>query len=264
MSSHPRGTTLRDGTAVEDRRLDAIAQLDPRNSAYLAVDRLAAPAEARRGKVHRGPAVVLDQGREGACVGFAIAAEAGSDPVPVDRDSSTRLTELARRVYKRAQQLDPWPETGPEGGAEGTSIQAGAAAGAEAGLYDEYLWATSVDELIAVLTRPVTSDAAVPFGPVIAGLAWTESLYRPEPDGYSDATGRVMGRHAILIRGVALRPKLRGRRLVDPLFRLRNSWSDTYGDHGELYLTAPTVESLLGDRPELMVPARRLRPAGTP
>lgn len=250
---------LRDGRRVDDHRLDALAQTDPRNARFLAVDRLATATDVRRGKVHRGPSVVLDQGREGACVGFSIAAEAGSDPVPVHREDGKALTDLALRVYRRAQELDPWPETGP-GGEGGTSIQAGAAAGVELGLFDEYLWARSVDELIAVLTRPARGDDAVPFGPVVAGVEWFDSLYRPAADGYGEAEGTRVGRHAILIRGVALKPTLKGRKLTDPLFRLRNSWGPDYGDAGELYLTAPTLEAMLGPAPELMVPARRHQP----
>src|SRR5688572_24790550 len=53
-----------------------------------------------------------DQGREGSCVGFA-ASQAMSVMNRVQYD--------ARKLYRRAQEVDDWPETPPE---EGTSVRA--------------------------------------------------------------------------------------------------------------------------------------------
>ena len=53
-----------------------------------------------------------DQGQEGACVGFAASrAMSWTDRARFD----------ARKLYREAQLLDPWPETPPE---EGTSVSA--------------------------------------------------------------------------------------------------------------------------------------------
>lgn len=61
----------------------------------------------------------LDQGREGACVGFAWGHELNAEP---RRWWTT--DQHARVIYRRAQQLDQWPGENYEG----TSVLAGAKA----------------------------------------------------------------------------------------------------------------------------------------
>lgn len=73
------------------------------------------------------------------CVGFGVTAEALASPVrwaPVDPDTPgpwARLNPAQRaaiEVYRRAQQLDPWPDDQPY---EGTSVLAGMKVGQERG-----------------------------------------------------------------------------------------------------------------------------------
>lgn len=245
---------LRDGSTVEDPRLDRIDQHDPRN--WPVTPLLTAPPERRRGRTWvAGP--VLDQGREGACVGFAYAADAAANPAPVSKSDPAELDRLARAIYRRAQTLDPWPETRP-GGAEGTSILAGAQAAVEAGLLLEYRWARDVDELARVLPTPMyDSPADGLFGPVIAGVDWRQGMYGTRPDGLVEVSGPIVGGHALLIRGVRFHDPLgQG----DPLFVWRNSWGPDYGLNGDGLIRAADLEAILGGQPELCVPVLRRRP----
>ncbi len=283
---------LRDGTRVNDPRLDCLQQWDERNARYLAVDRLTAGAverTPRRGKTWRAGAQLDQDPRDvvntlapitpeltglgvdryggGGCVGFSAATEAAADPVSVSRTDRRALTLLAMRTYRLAQQYDPWPETGI-GGEEGSSIQAGARAGQDLGLWDGYLWANNVDELPAILTRSAryglrpNADLA-PLGPVIAGVNWHRSMFRPDPEtGLIAADGPLDGRHAIVIRGVLLNPREAGLPIRgEEAYRLRNTWGQGWGKAGDCIVSASTLRAILGPRPELMVPAQRRRPA---
>lgn len=256
-------TTLRGGYTTADPRLDRLPEWDDRNLSRYAVAELLEPEVASaherptRGRSWRaGP--VLDQGREGACVGFAYAADVAADPVlgDVNLDEERELDTYARKVYRRAQRLDPWPDDVPY---EGTSILAGAKASVEAGAFPEYRWATGVDELVTLLTTPMYADPAGVFGPTIAGVAWFEGMYRTAPDGMVEVSGRLVGGHAILVRGVLLHDR---RSPDEPLFRWRNSWGPSYGVNGDGFIRASDLERILGPRPELCVPVSRTRPAG--
>jgi hypothetical protein len=60
----------------------------------------------------------LDQGKEGACVGFAWSHELAAYPVRVEVDD-----EFARsKIYAEAQKIDEWPGEAYHG----TSVLAGA------------------------------------------------------------------------------------------------------------------------------------------
>ncbi len=244
--------TLRDGSTTGDRRLDAIPEHDPKSLGSYPVAELLAAAAPRRGRSWvAGP--VLDQGEEGACVGFAFGGDLAADPVRAGGTASD-LDELARRVYRRAQQLDPWPDDIPY---EGTSILAGAKACREAGHFAEYRWAANVDELVAVLTTTSTSGS-VTFGPVVAGVDWHDGMYETDGDGLVSVDGPRVGVHAILVRGVLFAHQWRRRR-DEPLFRWRNSWGTGYGINGDGLIFAGDLERILGAQPELCVPVYRTK-----
>lgn len=243
-------TLLRDGRTVDDPRLDLIPYTDPRSLARYPVAELleAPPGRPDRGRTWRaGP--VLDQGQEGACVGFAFAAELAANPVP-GRLSERELDALARRLYRRAQDLDPWEET-RQGGAEGTSITAGAQAFVEAGYAVEYRWARDVEEALRVLTT--RTDEGDVFGPIIVAVEWRDGMYDTDARGRVDVSGRLVGYHALLLRGAleVVKP--------DPLIRWRNSWGQPYGDEGDGLIRASDLEAIAGPTPELCVPVLRRR-----
>lgn len=132
--------------------------------------------------------VQLDQGREGACVGFGWSHEAAARPVKVKGITN----EVAKRIYKRAQDLDEW-----DGNAyEGTSVLAGAKAAREEGWAPEFRWTFGLhDLLLGVGYR----------GPVVVGLPWMTGMMQLDAKGYLRATGVVEGGHCGLINGVDIK-----------------------------------------------------------
>lgn len=259
-------TTLRDGTTVDDPRLDLLVKLDPRSLAYpsTAVVPAAAPL---RPKTWRSK-LWLDQGREGACVSFSLHHEAGASPVAV----GSLNNDTARQRYHEIQRRDEW-EGGAYPGAspqyDGTSLTAGAAYMTELGYYDAYHWigvdstTQAIDDALAALAHK---------GPIVLAIPWLDSMFDARADGTLDTSGGIAGYHAIMARGVHLprrgvvttafpRSKRRVRiKTTEPLVRLRNSWSARWGVDGECLVTASGLEALLHQQGSGMVPTGRKRP----
>jgi hypothetical protein len=177
---------------------------------------------------------VLDQGTEGACVGFGCTGEAMASPVR-QRFPKVKMTDgatwrdaaemIARKVYKEAQQIDEW-----EGDSyEGTSVRAGMLVGRERGWWDGFSWAFTMDEL----------RTALETGPVVLGVLWTEGMYEA-PGGRLAVTGPVVGGHCILATGYSANWRGGG-----PHYRLRNSWGRSWGVNGSAYIQAGHLNKIL-------------------
>lgn len=202
-----------------------------RRSREFPIRALFGPGAQRRSYTWDCP-VWLDQGREGACVGFSISHEAAADPVPVA--GVTNAT--ARALYKRAQQLDDMPGEDYEG----TSVLAGMKAGVEKGWYEEYRWAFGEDDLAVAIGAK---------GPAVLGIEWREGMLTPDAAGRIRPTGRVVGGHAILCRGYSAK---------NGMYRLRNSWGRKWGVDGDCFVSAADVRLLLSSRGEACIPLKRL------
>jgi hypothetical protein len=129
----------------------------------------------RHKKFWRASKIRLDQGREGACVGYGWAAELMARPFEVGgRDNPTirgmAPREYARLVYKEAQKIDRWPGEGYSG----TSVLAGAKMVKQHGFIDSYRWAFGIDDVL---------DTLVAQGPVVVGIPWHQGMYRTRPSG---------------------------------------------------------------------------------
>jgi hypothetical protein len=162
---------------------------------------------------------VLDQGREGACVGFGCTAEAMASPVR--NRFAVPAAAMASSVYYQAQRIDEW-----EGESyEGTSVRAGMLVGREKGWWSGFRWAFTMAELRAALEE----------GPVVVGVEWREGMYEA-PHGLLSVTGRVVGGHCILVTGY----QARNRR-----YRLRNSWGKSWGINGSAYIADTDLNSIL-------------------
>lgn len=185
-------------------------------------------------------ALPLDQGREGACVGFACANELAARPW-ADGAINNRH---ARDLYHRARQLDEWPGEDYEG----TSVLAGMKALMETGRIREYRWAFGLNDLkMAVAYK----------GPAVLGLNWYTGMMRPESDGRIRPTGYVEGGHAILMA------KVRGPRYSQGAMRNTNWVWNSWGRAGgwpEGYLTDDDLERLLHERGEAAIPVIRRNP----
>lgn len=200
---------LRDGTQTEDPRLDRLIEFDARSRSFSVAEVLAAPAPTVRSKTWRLKER-NDQGRDGACVGFGVGHRLAAVPLRLGGVDNA----FSFALYKEAQRLDPWPGEDYEG----TSVLAGVKAAQARGHVREYRWCFTLDDYVqALLTE----------GPVVVGTWWKDTMWRPGADGYMDTTGRNVGGHCYLLRGV----DVRGKR-----FRLTNSWGTDWGTNGEAWI----------------------------
>lgn len=180
----------------------------------------------------------LDQGQEGACVGFAFTQELASRPV-VHVGVDARFAR--EQVYYPTQQNDPW-EGGEYPGAlpryGGTTVIDGAKTMVRMGAAGGYRWSFGMDDLILGVGYA---------GPAVMGLDWFEGMWEPDEDGFVWPTGDWVGGHAILNNRVmvAERAEFKHRRF----FELPNTWGPGWGPiGGRCRLTFDAMEYLLIER----------------
>jgi hypothetical protein len=156
-----------------------------------------------------------DQKATPHCVGFAWSHWLASAPIRswIDPDG----------LYGIAKRFDEWKGTNYDG----TSVRAGAKVLKWLGLIERYEWAWDVDTLL---------DAVLDRGPVVVGTNWHKGMDRPNKDAVLSATGNNLGGHAYLITGAS---KERG------LFRIKNSWGQTWGRKGRAFITFDDMAALL-------------------
>lgn len=229
---------------TQPRTLDYVPRLVEANRAYRVRDTVPYFMGAfERESRFWVPGIVLDQGREGACVGFGCTAEALASPVrwrPVDPDTPGPWAHLnpaqraAREVYRAAQRIDEW-----EGESyEGTSVRAGMLVGRERGWWDGFRWAFNMIEL----------RAALELGPIVIGVEWRDGMY-DAPGGWLTPEGLVVGGHCLLVTGYSA-PR--------NAYRLRNSWGKEWGRNGQAYIAAGHLDQILFQaRGEAAVPVGR-------
>lgn len=217
---------LRGAQLTSDPRLDRVQQWDARSRDYPVRALL---RDVRKPRTRRWPVrPKLDQGREGACVGFGWTHWWAAAP----REHRTVREGTAQAVYRRAQQLDEW--AGEQ--YEGTSVLAGAKAASELGWVKEYRWAFGLDDVLLALSH---------HGPVVMGTVWLDGMYEPDARGRLHVTGSEVGGHCWLARGLDTR-----RRLV----LARNSWGADWGRGGDFLITWDDLELLLHRGGEACVP----------
>ena len=232
-----------------ERTFDRIPQFDERSRNFPAITGL----ETLPFRNYTWPLKTwLDQGSEGACVGFGIAHELAATPavIPV-------TDEYALAIYRRAQQLDPW-----EGEAySGTSVLAGMKAVQEIKnewgeqLIPEYRWTFGLDELIRVLGRK---------GPMILGINWYSGMFETDANGYIHKTGELAGGHCILARGQSIKYISPGDKvsfnnvdLDQSYVTLHNSWGVNWGKAGTAKISLRDLQDLLGEWGEAVLPISR-------
>lgn len=227
---------MADGSIVADRRLGRLKQFDQRSRMFRAVAGIEnKPFRSytwRVGRLYTAP-IVLDQGSEGACVGFAWAHELAARPVCA-RDVNYNL---GRSIYRDAQALDEWDDED----AEGTSVLAGAKAVKAMGRITGYSWAFGLDDLRRAIGYK---------GPAVLGLNWYDGMFEPANDGRIRPVGPLLGGHAILANGVDEK-----RQRV----WLWNSWGPAWGRpyYGSCYLTFDDLGLLLYEQGEACIPSGR-------
>ena len=248
---------LASGQVVHDPRLDRSYQLDWRSLDY------AVGAELLDGAVpiHRPRSYTwsidewLDQGYEGACVGFSFSHELAARPQEIHNIDD----EFARQVYFAAQQIDPWSGGAYPGATEfyeGTSVLAGAQVLQKRGFYESYYWALSAIE---------TAQGLGYFGPGVLGCNWYTGMFNTDPDGFIWPTGRVEGGHAILIQAVKIVYKTPfgwwKRTWTDVDYDrsyvvLHNSWGQSWGRDGKAKLALSQLARLISENGDVCFPKR--------
>lgn len=232
------------------RVVDRIPQFDERSRGFAAVE----PGDTRAFRSYTWSCgIYLDQGQEGACVGFSWTHELAARPKIVLRDET-----FAQAIYRRARQLDPWPGEDYSG----TSVLAGVKAVQEIlnskdkPMIKEYRWAFGTQDILRVLGYQ---------GPVVLGIAWYYDMYFPNIDThFIKPTGELVGGHAILANGVKIvkldstLPATWENLDQDKSFvRLHNSWGTGYGIGGDAFITVRDLDSLIQDDGEACIPVLR-------
>lgn len=194
---------------------------------------------APRNITWRTPVNVIDQGSEGACVGFGWTNEASTTPVAIPGLDNT----YARGVYREAQRIDEW-----EGeDYEGTSVLAGAKVMVRRGYLREYRWAFSIDEVILALGT---------IGPVVLGIEWRSGMY-DAPGGILGTDGYVVGGHCILAHAHRKSGSSSPFPDGEPAIGLLNSWGRSWGINGRAWIRKSDLAELLSRDGEACVPFRR-------
>lgn len=192
-----------------------------------------------------GAGPVLNQGREGACVGFGWTAEALSSPVRVDLNRVAAEVprtprDFAYKIYNRAKEIDPWPGEDYDG----TSVISGAKVMREFGLLNEYRWAFRVEDVI---------DAVIQRGPVVIGTNWYDGMYEA-PNGVLGVSGKLVGGHCFTIIGFRL---ANSSKTGADAFVVQNSWGVGWGQYGFAEIKVSDIARLLDEDGEACVPYRR-------
>jgi hypothetical protein len=208
---------------------------------------------------------VLDQGREGACVGFGCSDEAAAQPVPVPGIGN----RYALGYYRAAQKRDEWPGEAYEG----TSVLAGLLEGRARGLYAGFRWAKTAEELAA----GIVLDEAHGGGPAIIGVQWNADSYTTDKLGVLKVSGAVVGGHCLCVlgfipAGLQAGTELEGqllrlgllegyRAIKGPAFVILNSWGTTFGVKGLALVPLEAMRTWVRAGGEFAIPQGRKLPA---
>ncbi|MCA1570873.1 MAG: hypothetical protein LC798_11250 [Chloroflexi bacterium] len=212
--------------------LGRLPAVDPRDNAY-PIMALTAQADARPEHRYWDTRYWGDQGAHPHCVGYAWThwlemgpvGHPGHAPVvnPVD-------------VYDSAQFFDEWPGNSYDG----TSVRAGAKVLHDWGFIESYLWAFDAQTVM---------DAVLGIGPVVVGSLWTDAMFTLDAEGFIYYRGSPLGGHAYVVDGANAR---RG------VFRIRNSWSRSWGRGGRALIDAEDLGRLIADDGEAALAVERV------
>jgi hypothetical protein len=180
--------------------------------------------------------VWLDQGSEGACVGFGFAHELNADPSKVMCSAF-----CAFDIYYAAQRIDPWPGGSYPGATpfyEGTSVLAGAKIVRDWGHYSEFRWAFTENEVARAVSQ---------LGPVVIGVNWYQGMLDTDANGYIAPTGSVQGGHCVVVIGIDVE---------EDCYIIHNSWGQGWGENGRAKIKRSDMALLLDDDGEALIPVR--------
>ena len=219
------------------RKFDRIPSNDPRNSNH-PVNLLWSLGHPQCA-ITQAPEIVtkfwddyayLDQGPDGACVGFGTSGELAAEPNSVLNVDYT----FAMGLYNEAKTIDEWPGEDYEG----TSVLAGAKIAQRRGFYSGYLWAENELDMARTVSN---------YGPVIIGVDWYDGMMDPDKNGFLNMTGEVVGGHCVVVIGIDYQ---------NGYYKIRNSWGKSWGDNGEAKITRATMSKLIAANGDVCKPVR--------
>lgn len=226
VTEDAKGFILKDGSTVEDKRLDRLAEFDERSRNFPVM----AGLEEKKIRSYTWRCdQTLDQGPDGACVGFGVAHELIARPAEVQGLDNKYAKE---QIYWEAQKIDWWDGGSYPGGSpfyEGTSVLAGAKIAKRLGWIEEYRWAFGLEDLKYGVGHN---------GPALIGVPWYTGMFRPDSNGYIHATGTVAGGHCVLVNAINVKKER---------FTIHNSWGAGWGDDGEAYISFEDMGKLLNE-----------------
>lgn len=215
---------LKTGSVVWDRRLDRIDQKDPRSLNY-PISAITPSVRYQRLRSYTWKSgETLNQGTEGACVGFAWTHELAARPVAV----AGLNEDFARNaIYHPAQKCDQYPGGSYPGAmpfVEGTSVLAAAKVVRAMGYIREYRWAFDFWDLVAAVGY---------FGPAVFGCSWFAMMQSTDQEGFISPRGSYRGEHCILFTAVKIvKDKNNNISCDDSFFTFQNSWGVSWGKDG--------------------------------
>lgn len=249
-NSHGASVSLKDGSLTTDSRLDRVDEKDPRSRDF-SISALTTSKKCKKLRSYTWrPGTTLNQGHEGACVGFAWAHELSARPAQVPD-----VTELFAKeeIYFRAQKIDRFPGGAYPGAFPyglGTSVLAGAKVLKTLGYIREYRWAFDLEDLVLAVGY---------MGPAVFGCTWHRKMNTPDEQGFVKPIGRMSGKHCILLYAVKINKTESGDTdLQNSYFTFQNSWGEHWGVGGTARLKFSDVQKLW-DVAETCIPVSRSR-----
>jgi hypothetical protein len=122
-------------------------------------------------------------------------------------------------------------------------VLAGEKAGVQLGLYKEYRWNLTLDDILRLLAN---------FGPVIMGTNWYEGMFYPNNNGVVSISGDIAGGHAYTLCGIEPDQK-RVRKL--------GTWGNGWGQNGRAWISFDTLDRLFHEQGESALPVQMVIPA---
>jgi hypothetical protein len=219
-----------------DRVFDRVPS-PPSDSARYSVRRAGIPSGVDTVETHWGLTAdfPLDQGSEGACVGFGTSAELSADPIQVKTGDA-----FAQQLYELAREQDR--EMGLYFD-EGASVLGGLRAARKLGAISGYAWAQNSEQL---------RDAVLSHGSVVLGTDWVAGMDRLTREFLARVSGPVRGGHCYAIIGYVPRftyvDPADGKVKTAEAYELINSWGASYGRKGRFYMLRSEVDDLVFNR----------------
>lgn len=256
LSPHP--VDVDEPTDHSDKGLGRVYRQDLRSLNFLVRTQIEAASLGKPRSYTWNVPLRLDQGPDGACVGFGYSHELSGTPqrvLGIDYN-------FAMALYYDIQRIDPWP-----GGAypqaeefyEGTSVLSGAQLLKDRGFYTAYHWA---------LTAREVAEGIAYKGPAVLGLNWHAGMFEPDADGFLSDTGPVLGGHCVVANGITIVYKRRAtaffwrNRTWDDVdwersyVTITNSWGPDWGDYGTAKIRLANLAGLLSRQGEACFPTR--------